>query len=102
MSGLIHNDSDLSSISGSDSESIDAKSVSSISEDYEVAKHFDKQDVCNELQDIIGGFIGEEKNSMDLIQNNAKLIGGVIGAEYEYLKKHSNDTGCTHEDSFYS
>ena len=38
-------------------------------------------EVYNELQDIVGSFIREDNTSMELINNHAKLIGGVIGAE---------------------
>jgi len=36
--------------------------------------------------------MGEESHSIDLLRNNAKIIGGVLGAEAEFLKDKLADT----------
>jgi len=40
----------------------------------------------NELQDIISSFYVQGAPTLDLIRNNAKMIGGVIGTETKYLE----------------
>ena len=35
--------------------------------------------------------ITHDNNSIDMLRNNAKTIGGVMGAEDAFLKKHEDD-----------
>jgi len=32
----------------------------------------------------------QDKSSIDVLRNNAKMIGGVLGAETEYFSKNKN------------
>ena len=42
-------------------------------------------EIKNELQDILGELIREEVSTIDMLRNNAKAMGGVLGAEQVYL-----------------
>ena len=42
----------------------------------------------DQIQDIIAELMNQDVRTLDLIRNNAKLMGGVIGAEAEYYDLH--------------
>jgi len=47
--------------------------------------HLDKQEAKAEIQNILLEFMHEDYSSLALLKNNAKLLGGVIGAETKFL-----------------
>ena len=87
--------------------SIVEKSVSEPSEDYsegsdgdtasqkainiKITNHLDEIDIRNELQDILGKLMGKDISSIEMLQNNAKTIGSVLGAEENFFAKKGQD-----------
>ena len=51
-----------------------------------MSEHFNSGKIKNELQDILSNIMMEDRTTIDLIRNNAKMIGGVLGAETQYFK----------------
>lgn len=49
--------------------------------------------VTDELQDILAKMMYEDKSALDLLRNNAKVIGGVLGSETAFFagKKYQNE-----------
>ena len=43
-------------------------------------------DIKNDIQDILSGFMMKDAGTLDVLRNNAKTIGGVIGVEHALEK----------------
>ena len=47
-----------------------------------VQNHIKQSKVKEDIQDILRDFMHEDANTLELLKNNSKTIGGVLGAEY--------------------
>ena len=57
---------------------------------------FAQDQIRAELQEIIAGMIIKDASSIEVLKDNAKTIGGVLGAEDAFLEQHKED----HEEFF--
>jgi hypothetical protein len=46
---------------------------------------FPIEQIKSELQDILARMMREDVSSLELLRNNAKTIGGIVGAEYDFF-----------------
>ena len=60
-----------------------------------------KEDVVREeLQEIVGDIMRQDVSAMDVLLNNAKAIGGVLGAEHAYMQKRKTGKEKLEEEYF--
>lgn len=61
--------------------------------------HLDETDVKRDIQDILSDFMRNDGNTLELLHNSAKTIGGVIGVEHA-LHERLHEKGAITEDFF--
>ena len=58
-----------------------------------IHNYFSKDQIKDELQDIMAKMMREDVSSIEMLRNNAQTIGGVLGAEYDFFdnKKYEQE-----------
>lgn len=58
-----------------------------------IYNHFNKEQIKDELQDILAKMMCTDVSSLNMLKNNAKTLGGVIGTELQFFedKQYNED-----------
>ena len=59
--------------------------------DNKIHAHLDHQKVKAELQDLLGNMYREDVSTIEILRNNAKAFGGMVGAEHGYWEAKSEE-----------
>ena len=61
-----------------------------------INKYYAQEDLRKDLHEIIASMMTQDSSAIDVLMNNAKTIGGVIGATEGFFDKKNKD----HDDFF--
>ena len=77
------------------------ETATEIERNRRIYKHFHKNQIESELQDILGELMNQGTTSLDVIRNNAATFGNVLGAEYIFWDRGNKANVVDDEDFFY-